>query len=100
MRGLGSRARPARTTWTRSASRFSAARKGASRCVLRRLGEMPPDARPAVGKRANEVKTAVAALLEAREAELATGDSGRPGHWTSRARAPSLAWCAASRSPR
>ncbi len=46
--------------------------------VLRRLGEMPPEERPAVGKRANEVKEAVVALLEARESELASGGGGAP----------------------
>jgi phenylalanyl-tRNA synthetase alpha chain len=51
-------------------------KEGRLTMVLRRLGEMPADARPAVGKRANEVKTVVAGLLEARAAELATPDRG------------------------
>jgi phenylalanyl-tRNA synthetase alpha chain len=51
-------------------------KEGRLTMVLRRLGEMPADARPAVGKRANEVKTVVAGLLEARAAGLATADGG------------------------
>ncbi len=46
--------------------------------ILRRLGEMPPEERPAVGKRANEVKAVVTALLEAREAELAGATAAGP----------------------
>jgi phenylalanyl-tRNA synthetase alpha chain len=55
---------------------FLGRKEGRLTMVLRRLGEMPADARPAVGKRANEVKTVVAGLLEARAAELATPDGG------------------------
>jgi phenylalanyl-tRNA synthetase alpha chain len=42
--------------------------------VLRRLGELSQEDRPAVGKRANEVKAAVSDLLDAREAEV-VGDA-------------------------
>jgi phenylalanyl-tRNA synthetase alpha chain len=46
-------------------------KEGRLTAVLRRLGELAPDARPAVGKRANEVKDVVTELLDARQAELA-----------------------------
>jgi len=39
--------------------------------ILRGLGELPPDERPAVGQEANRVKRAVQGALEAREAEMA-----------------------------
>lgn len=58
---------------------FLGRKEGRLTAVLRRLAELSPDARPAVGKRANEVKEAVAALLEAREAELGPGDAGDSG---------------------
>jgi phenylalanyl-tRNA synthetase alpha chain len=59
---------------------FLGRREGRLTAVLRRLGELGPEARPAVGKRANEVKESVMLLLEAREAVLdgATGEAG-PG---------------------
>ncbi|MFW5951048.1 MAG: phenylalanine--tRNA ligase subunit alpha [Gemmatimonadota bacterium] len=41
--------------------------------ILRGLGGLPADERPAVGQRGNEVKQAVTALLEARERELTAG---------------------------
>jgi phenylalanyl-tRNA synthetase alpha chain len=58
---------------------FLGRKEGRLTAVLRRLGELSPDEKPAVGKRANEVKEAVAALLDAREAELGPGDAGGPG---------------------
>ncbi len=45
-------------------------RDGRLTAVLRRLGELAPEDRPAVGKRANEIKEEVAELLEARSAEF------------------------------
>jgi phenylalanyl-tRNA synthetase alpha chain len=44
--------------------------------VLRGLGGLTPEERPAVGKKSNEVKVAVTALLEERERELSTGPAG------------------------
>ena len=46
-------------------------RKGRLTGVLRRLGELSPEERPAVGAEANRVKEALGALLEEREAEFA-----------------------------
>jgi phenylalanyl-tRNA synthetase alpha chain len=51
-------------------------KEGRLTAILRRLGEMPPEERPAIGKRANEAKQAVSELLEERERELATGVAG------------------------
>ena len=48
-------------------------KEGRLTAVLRRLGELSGEERPAVGKRANEVKEVVGALREEREAELAAG---------------------------
>ena len=48
-------------------------REGRITAILRRLGELPPGERPAVGALANRVKAAATALLEARAAELAAG---------------------------
>ena len=53
-------------------------KEGRLTAILRRLGELSPEERPAVGKRANEVKDAVAGLLERREAELGGGEGGAP----------------------
>jgi len=46
-------------------------RKGRLTSVLRQLGGMSPEERPAVGAEANRVKAVLAERLEAREAELA-----------------------------
>ena len=52
-------------------------RKGRLTSVLRRLGEMPPEARPAVGAEANRVKEALGALLDERAAGFApSADQG------------------------
>ncbi len=51
-------------------------KEGRLTAILRGLGGLTPEERPAVGKRSNEVKEAVTALLEAREAELASGPAG------------------------
>ena len=45
-------------------------RNGSLNAVLRGLGQLPPDERPAMGALANEVKTAVTEALGAREARL------------------------------
>ena len=45
-------------------------RSGSLNAVLRGLGQLPPDERPAMGALANEVKDAVAQALGAREAQL------------------------------
>ena len=55
-------------------------KEGRLTAILRRLGELSAEERPPVGKRANEVKEAVTALLERREAELGAGaGAGAPG---------------------
>jgi phenylalanyl-tRNA synthetase alpha chain len=48
-------------------------KEGRLTAILRGLGGLPPEARPAVGKRSNEVKQALTALLEERERELESG---------------------------
>jgi phenylalanyl-tRNA synthetase alpha chain len=54
-------------------------RKGRLTGILRRLGELGPDERPAVGAEANRVKEALGALLDARAAAFgSTADEG-PG---------------------
>ncbi|HSH46548.1 MAG TPA: phenylalanine--tRNA ligase subunit alpha [Longimicrobiales bacterium] len=58
--------------------RFLGRKEGRLTGILRGLGELPPEERPAVGKRGNEVKAAVTELLEARGAVLAGGDGGGP----------------------
>lgn len=45
-------------------------RKGSLTKVLRSMGSLAPEERPVVGKRANEVRAAVEAALEARRTEL------------------------------
>ena len=45
-------------------------RKGSLTMVLRSMGSLAPEERPVVGKRANEVRAAVEAALEARRTEL------------------------------
>ncbi|HUG39064.1 MAG TPA: phenylalanine--tRNA ligase subunit alpha [Longimicrobiales bacterium] len=50
-------------------------KEGRLTAILRRLGELSPEERPEVGKRANEVKETVSSLLERRESELG-GESG------------------------
>ena len=47
--------------------------------ILRQLGSLSAEQRPAVGKRANEVKEAVGALLESRETELSTATTAAAG---------------------
>lgn len=53
-------------------------KEGRITMVLRRLGELPPEARPAVGAVANRVKAALSELLDARAAELEAGRAGGP----------------------
>lgn len=53
-------------------------KEGRLTAILRRLGELAADARRPVGKRGNEVKEVVTALLEARQAELAGEETGGP----------------------
>jgi phenylalanyl-tRNA synthetase alpha chain len=55
-------------------------KEGRLTAVLRRLGELAPDARPPVGKRANEVKESVGGLLDARAAELGDDAASETGH--------------------
>jgi phenylalanyl-tRNA synthetase alpha chain len=50
--------------------RYLGRKEGRLTGVLRRLGELSPEERPAVGGRANQVKEVLSGLLEAREAEL------------------------------
>jgi len=55
-------------------------RKGAITEIMRGLGKMPPEERPAVGQAANEAKAAIAEALEQRKAALDTGGAaGRAG---------------------
>ena len=55
-------------------------KEGRLTAILRRLGELPPEDRPAVGAAANRVKDAVTERLEARSAELKRGaGAGGPG---------------------
>jgi phenylalanyl-tRNA synthetase alpha chain len=54
-------------------------RKGRLTGVLRRLGELAPEERPAVGAEANRVKVALGTLLEERIAALATADEATRG---------------------
>ncbi|MEJ2503319.1 MAG: phenylalanine--tRNA ligase subunit alpha [Gemmatimonadota bacterium] len=51
-------------------------KEGRLTAILRRLGEMAAEERPAVGKRANEAKDAVTALIEDRARALAAGAGG------------------------
>jgi len=51
--------------------RYLGRKEGRLTAILRRLGELEPDQRPAVGAEANRVKAVVTSLLEARAAELA-----------------------------
>lgn len=50
--------------------RFLGRKEGRLTAILRRLGELDPEQRPAVGAEANRVKAVVSTLLEARAAEL------------------------------
>lgn len=47
-------------------------RKGALTAILRSLGELSPEERPAIGQAANEVKTAITAAYDKRKAALET----------------------------
>jgi phenylalanyl-tRNA synthetase alpha chain len=51
-------------------------RKGRLTAILRRLGELGADERPAVGAEANRVKDALSALLDERAAGFAVADTG------------------------
>jgi phenylalanyl-tRNA synthetase alpha chain len=51
-------------------------KEGRLTAIMRGLGSMPPEARPAAGARANQVKDVLAALLADREGELAAGPGG------------------------
>src|SRR4051812_25615632 len=48
--------------------------KGQLTGILRSLGRLDPDERPLVGKKANEVKAALATVLEERQAALALAE--------------------------
>ncbi len=54
-------------------------KEGRLTAVLRRLGELSTEARPAVGKRANEVKEVVGALLDERASQLAESSGVEAG---------------------
>lgn len=56
--------------------RFLGRKEGRVTAILRRLGELPPDARPAVGEAANRVKAALLEGLERRRAALDTDGGG------------------------
>lgn len=51
-------------------------RKGDLTAILRGLAQVPPDERPRIGQRANQVKEAIQTAVDARKAALAGGDSG------------------------
>jgi phenylalanyl-tRNA synthetase alpha chain len=51
-------------------------KEGRISAILRGLGQMSPEERPAVGQEANRVKGVVAAAIEAREREIAGPDAG------------------------
>lgn len=53
--------------------RYLGRKEGRISGVLRRLGELPPEERPAVGAEANRVKESVRSALEARTMELERG---------------------------
>jgi phenylalanyl-tRNA synthetase alpha chain len=53
-------------------------KEGRLTAIMRGLGALPADARPAAGARANEVKHVLSQLLDARQAELEAG-SAEPG---------------------
>jgi len=50
-------------------------RKGALTAMLRGMGALPPEQRPAAGKRANEVRAALEAALERRQNEVAAEET-------------------------
>ena len=52
-------------------------RKGAVTLLLRRVGELPKEERPAFGRRANEVKQALEAAYEARDRQVKTHELQR-----------------------
>lgn len=51
-------------------------KEGRLTAILRGLGSLSPEERPAVGKKSNEVKGAVTVLLEGRQQELESGPGG------------------------
>jgi phenylalanyl-tRNA synthetase alpha chain len=53
-------------------------KEGRLTAIMRGLGALPAEARPAAGASANRVKETLSKLLEAREAELAGGSGGTP----------------------
>ena len=52
-------------------------KKGALTAVLKSMGKLSPEERPAMGQLANEVRAALEGALEARGAELAAADLER-----------------------
>jgi phenylalanyl-tRNA synthetase alpha chain len=50
-------------------------KEGRLTAIMRGLGALPPEARPAAGARANEVKSALSQLLDARQAALEAGSA-------------------------
>jgi phenylalanyl-tRNA synthetase alpha chain len=56
--------------------RFLGRKEGRISLVLRKLGEMDPDQRPAVGAEANRVKQSLQAAVDAREESLKAGAAG------------------------
>lgn len=59
--------------------RFLGRKEGRLTAIMRRLGELPPEERPAVGAQANRVKEVVSGLLEQRAEALAAGAAERAG---------------------
>ncbi len=59
--------------------RFLGRKEGRLTAVMRRLGELPPEERPAAGAQANRVKDVVSGLLEQRAQELAAGAAESAG---------------------
>lgn len=61
--------------------RFLGRKEGRVSLILRRLGELGPEERPAVGAEANRVKERLQAALDAREVELSAHGAEPPPAW-------------------
>jgi len=59
--------------------RFLGRKEGRLTLIMRRLGELKPEEKPAVGAVSNRVKNAITELLDAREAEVATAQRRSSG---------------------
>src|SRR5690606_23038315 len=66
-------------------------KEGRLTAIMRGLGALPPEARPAVGARANRAKEILTGLLEAKQAEL-DGAAAATGHHHHRTMAGRRTW--------